>query len=340
MANKRAGCGLIPFLFLLVLIAAGGWSVWWFILSSRLEDGLAVRAQSLRDAGWEVAYAPPRIDGYPFRVRLTLNDLNVVGPSGHGVRADGLQAEALAYALDSWVIVAPEGLSLGRGVKGWVRVTGPALRASISNVQSRPPRLVVEFDQAVFTPEPGAQPFPIASAERLVINLIPQGGEAASAGLLFQLVNAEGRPGGTLERMAERRPFNLSAEAEIDQAALLDGRTWRQALSAWGTNAGSLTEVRIEATAGEDYVRGQSDRLATDANGRLMGSLDLELRGGTAPLAGLADAPGVDPRAAAAVRFGARLTSGLRGRTDLPLRFAEGRTYVGPINLGPAPKVY
>ena len=339
MAKKRAGCGILLPFFLLVLIA-GGWSAWWFVLSSRIQDGLAERAQVLRDAGWTVDYAAARIDGYPFRLRVSLDDLNLVAPSGHGIRGDDIQAEAMAYALDRWVAIAPAGLELGRGAKGWTAVTGERLRASVSQLDSRPPRIVLEFDQPRFAAVQGAQPFPVASADRLVINLIPRGGDAGQAGLLFSLTNATGRPGGTLERMAERRPFNLSAVAEVDQAALLQGRTWGEALSACGTNGGSLAGVRLEATAGDDHVRGESERLATDASGRLVGSLALDMRGGTAPLSGLADAPGVDPRAAAAVRLGAQLTSGLRGNTELTLRFAEGRTHVGPVTLGPAPKVY
>lgn len=339
MAKKRSGCG-IPFLFFLVLLGGVGWSAWWLYLSSQISQGLEQRAGMLRDAGWQVSYAPVRVDGYPFRVRVTLDDLSVIAPAGHGVRGDGIAAEAMAYSLDHWMVVAPDGLDLGRGPKGWTHVTGEALRASVSHLQSQPPRIVVEFLQPRFQAEAGAQPFPIASADRLIVNLIPQGPDRRQAGLLFQLTNARGRPGGPLERMAERRPFDLNAEAVVEEAPRLQGRTWRQALSGWATNGGSLSGIRVEATAGEDYARGQSERLAVDASGRLVGPLQIELRGGTAPLEGLAYAPGVDPRAAAAVRFGARLTSGLRGRTDLGFRFGEGRTHIGPITLGPAPKVY
>ena len=64
----------------------------------------------------------------------------------------------------------------------------------------------------------------------------------------------------------------------------LSGSTWREALTAWSQGGGALTEVRLEATAGEDFARGQSDRLTADANGRLQGSLAANLRGGTAPI--------------------------------------------------------
>lgn len=336
---RRSGCG-IPSLFLLILLVVGGWSGYWWYLSTEIRNGLSRTETRLEAAGWSIDHAEPRIDGWPFRVHVVLDDLVVTGPSGHGVRSASLQAEANAYQLDHWVVVADQGLDLGRGSKGWVAVEGQALRASISGVRRTPPRLVVEFDQPRFTPTEGSEPFPITQAQRLVVNLIPRGGDSAQAGLLFELNEATPRPGGVLAQMSENRILNLSTEAVIDNAGRLSGATWREALTDWSTNGGALTEVRLEATAGDDFARGQSERLTADANGRLQGQLDVHLRGGTAPLAGLARAPGVDPRAASAVMLGAQLTSGLRGETNLTLRFSNGRTIIGPVSLGPAPRLF
>lgn len=336
---RRSGCG-IPTLFFLILLVVGGWSGYWWYLSNQIREGLARTETRLEAAGWSIEHAAPRIDGWPFRVHVVLDDVSITGPSGHGVRSASLAAEATAYQLDRWVIVAPEGLELGRGAKGWVAVEGQALRASISGLMRTPPRIVVDFTQPRFTPTAGSEPFPITQAERLVINLIPREGQAGQAGLLFDLTEATPRPTGVLAEMSERRPFDLSAEAVINNAQTLSGSTWREALTAWSQGGGALTEVRLEATAGEDFARGQSDRLTADANGRLQGSLAANLRGGTAPLAGLARAPGVDPRAAAAVTLGAQLTSGLRGETNLTLNFTNGRTVIGPVSLGPAPRLF
>lgn len=338
MARRRLPGILFP--FLLLALAVGGWSVWWNVLAQRLVVGLDDAAKDLRNAGWRVRYAEPRVTGWPFRARLVLDDVSVVMPSGHGLRSERLLAESLAYQPDRWVILAPQGLSLGRAAKGWTAVTGDALRASVSSLDRSPPRVVVEFAGARFQAEQGSEPFPIASAGRLVLNLIPGGGDGQTAGLLLDLQDAQPREGGVLQRMTESQPFHLRAEAEVGEAYRLRGRTWPEALGAWASNGGALTEVRTEATAGDDHIRGQSARLAVDAGGRLTGELALDMRGGTAPLEGLAEAPGVDPRAAMAVRLGVQLTSGLRGDTSLTFRFRDGRTVVGPVDLGPAPKVF
>jgi len=336
---RRSGCG-IPALFILILLAVGGWSGYWWYLTTQIRSNLAATETRLESAGWTIEHAEPRIDGWPFRVHLTLEALTITGPSGHGLRTQRLQGEANAYQPDHWVFVAPDGLELGRGTKGWVAVQGEALRASASNLLNRPPRIVVEFTQPRFTATEGSQPFPITQAERLVVNLVPRPGQENQAGLLFDLTQATPRPGGVLAQMSENRVLDLSAEAVIDQTQALSGSTWRQALTGWSQGGGALSDVRLEATAGEDFARGQSDRLTVDANGRLQGSLAANLRGGTAPLAGLAHAPGVDPRAAAAVTLGAQLTSGLRGETELTLNFTNGRTVIGPVSLGPAPRLY
>ncbi len=336
---RRSGCG-IPALLVLILLVVGGWSGYWWYLSNQIRTQLAATGTRLEAAGWTVEHAEPRIAGWPFRFHITLNDLTVTGPSGHGVRTPSLEAEANAYGIDHWVLVAPAGLDLARGSKGWVAVQGFALRASASGLLQQPPRLVVEFVQPRFVPTEGSQPFPITEAERLIINLVPRPDQANQAGLLFDLTNATPRPGGVLAGMSLNRRFDLSAEAVVDHTEALSGGTWRQALTGWTQAEGALTEVRLEATAGDDFVRGQSPRLTADANGRLQGSLATELRGGTAPLTGLARAPGVDPRAAAAVALGAQLTSGFRGETELTLNFTDGRTVIGPVSLGPAPRLF
>lgn len=337
MASRRSGCG-IPGLFLLILLVVGGWSGYWFYLSSQIRQGLAQTETRLEAAGWRIEHGEPRIDGWPFRIQVVMDDVEVIAPSGHGLRAPELRTEATAYQLDRWVIVASEGLELGRAAKGWVAVEGQALRASLSQLRGTPPRVIVEFDQPRFTPTEGSEPFPITQAERLIINLMPEA--EGRAGVLFDLDAATPRPGGVLARMSENRVFDLSAEGVADQAARLSGATWSEALAAWSREGGALTEVRLEATAEQDFARGQTDRLSADANGRLVGDLQVHLRGGTAPIAGLAQAPGVDPRAAAAVAVGAQLTSGFRGETNVLLRFSDGRTIVGPVSLGPAPKVF
>lgn len=337
MASRRSGCG-IPGLFLLILLVVGGWSGYWFYLSSQIRQGLAQTETRLEAAGWRIEHGEPRIDGWPFRIQVVMDDVEVIAPSGHGLRAPELRTEATAYQLDRWVVVASDGLELGRAAKGWVAVEGQALRASLSQLRGTPPRVIVEFDQPRFTPTEGSEPFPITQAERLIINLMPEA--EGRAGVLFDLDAATPRPGGVLARMSENRVFDLSAEGVADQAARLSGATWSEALAAWSREGGALTEVRLEATAEQDFARGQSDRLSADPNGRLVGDLQVHLRGGTAPIAGLAQAPGVDPRAAAAVAVGAQLTSGFRGETNVLLRFSDGRTIVGPVSLGPAPKVF
>lgn len=337
MGARASRFGLY-FPFLLLALAAGAWTVWWFILADRIERGVEDAAKDLRAAGYTVTFTPPRVDGWPFRSRVRVDDLRIAAPSGHALAAPRLAAEANAYAPDRWILAAPDGLTLTRGAKGETRVTGRALRASVSGTGRRPPRLVLEFLDPEFAAAQGAEPFPIASAGRLVVNLVPR--QAGEAGLLFDLVEARGRPGGVLEGMAEGRPFDLRAEAVVTEAHRLRGPGWSQALSAWSAGGGVLTGVEIGAQAGEDSARASSERLALRPDGRLEGQLGLRLVGGTAPLAGLARAPGADPRAAQAAELTARATAALRGEASFRIDFTDGRTRLGVLDLAPAPKAF
>ena len=139
MASRRSGCG-IPGLLLLILLVVGGWSGYWFYLSSQIRTGLEQTETRLEAAGWRIEHGEPRIDGWPFRIQVVLDDVEIIAPSGHGLRAPSLRTEATAYQLDRWVIVAPDGLELGRAAKGWVAVQGQALRASISDLAGTPAR--------------------------------------------------------------------------------------------------------------------------------------------------------------------------------------------------------
>jgi hypothetical protein len=83
--------------------------------------------------------------GWPFRARVEIPHAEHHGPSGHGVAAPELVAEANAYNPDRWVVIAPEGLTLTRADKGKVGGRGDGLRLSVSHLRDRFPDLRVEL---------------------------------------------------------------------------------------------------------------------------------------------------------------------------------------------------
>ncbi|RZJ28290.1 MAG: DUF2125 domain-containing protein [Brevundimonas sp.] len=176
-------------------------------------------------------------------------------------------------------ILAPEGLTLTRAEKGKVGITGAALRMSASHLRRRFPDLRLELIRAVFTPAAGADPFPIASAERIQMETRPHltDGQPATDELdvVFNLVEARGRQGGPVEGATQDGTLTLALEGTVQQASRLTGPNAAGVFSNWSRAGGRFTAVRGELTAGESRALLTSEALTADAAGRLTGELAL-----------------------------------------------------------------
>ncbi|WP_339931107.1 DUF2125 domain-containing protein [uncultured Brevundimonas sp.] len=345
--RRHSRMGLyVPLLIALALLAA--WTGWWFYLTHRIETGIESRAVEMRAAGWDIGHGRITTTGWPFRTRIAIAYPTVTAPDGHALSAPALVAEANTYNPDKWVIIAPDGLVLTRPDMGKVAVRGDALRLSVSHLEARFPDLRIQLDKPVFTPHPGAAPFPILRADQLQINARPHMAdgttEDATTGtvdVLFRLTEARARPGGVLDGLAVQKPVGGWIETTIEGADHLRGRAMIGDLGSWARAGGRFTAVRGELKAGVSTATFSSDTLTADTNGRLQGALALTADKPLPALAGLARSgvPGVDRVAAT----GAATATALTGETSavsLPLVFRDGRTWLGPFAVAPAPKLF
>jgi len=337
-APRHSRTGLIA-PFGIVLVALALWSVWWAVLIERVDSGLDARIAGLREAGWTVTYSARQVNGWPFRASVRLRDLELIAPSGQGVSAPALAAEAMAWNPDRWVLVARDGLVLSRGDKGKVAVEAAALRASGSGWGNPYPNLALEVVQARFTPLPGAEPFPLATAERLEIYVRPnaglEGGPAVAqpasdpvdaADVLVRLIEARGRPGGPVAALTRDGLLTVQGEAVITRARDLSGQDVAGLTAAWARSGGALLNVRGELTAGASTAQFNTPRLAAGPDGRLAGQVILTARDAAAAVSGLTGAPAEGIPSAP--------------ETTLTLTFADGEARLGPLAVAPAPKLY
>lgn len=339
--HSRRGL-VVPFAIVGLLLAA--WTGWWFWLADEVETRLAVQTESLRQAGWQVKHEPVSVGGWPFRVRVAFPAADVVAPSGHGVAASELVAEANAWNPGHWMVIAPDGLILTRAGKGQVAVEGEALRLSVSHLRDRFPDLRIELARPTFTPVAGADPFPLASAERIELYTRPHltGGEAATdeMDVLFRLIDGRGRAGGPVEGATREGRLSAEVEATIERASRLRGADSAGVFAAWTEAGGRFTAVKGRLQAGESSATLSSDALWARADGRLEGRLALTAERPGEAIAGLAGSrSGAVNRVGAA---GAAAAAGVQGDRpmDLVLLFSEGRTWLGPFALAPAPKLF
>lgn len=339
--HSRRGL-LAPFLIAGALLAA--WTGWWFYLTNQIETRLDAQVAAMREDGWQISYASRTTTGWPFRARVSIPHVDIVTPSGHGVAAPELIAETNAYNPDRWVVIAPDGLTLTRVDKGKVGIGGDGLRLSVSHLRERFPDLRVEMIRPVFTTHLGAEPFPIASAERILLNVRPHLTDSRAVtdemDVAFELVDARGRPGGPVEGATRQGRLTTRIEGTVLKASRLTGMDSAGVFAAWTASGGRFTAIRGELEAGESRARIESETLSADGDGRLRGEVALRAERPMAAIAGLARSrSGAVDRMGAAGAAAATAAAGDRG-VDLVIRFRDGRTWLGPFALAPAPKLF
>lgn len=345
-ARKHSRAGLYaPFVVVLALLAA--WTVWWFYLVRQIETRLETQAETLRRAGWDVRYADTSVSGWPFRARIAADHITIGLPSGHAVSAPELVAEANAYQPTKWIVVAPEGLVLTRAGKGKLALNGDAVRMSASGLDQRWPTLALELVNPVFTAHPGGEPFPFARAGRFELHTRPHrvGDTAApdDIDVMVLLVDGQGRADGPVEGFAQDGKVSAQIEAVVGQAGALKGGDAAGVFSAWTRAGGTFRDVRGQLQAGDSRAVLSSDLLRAGPDGRLAGTVALQSQKPLPAIAGLAGSqPGVANRVGAAGAAAAAGAAQATGNEDIALTlvFRDGRTWLGPFPLAPAPKLF
>lgn len=341
--HKRSGLFAPIGLFILALVA---WSIWWFVLAGQVRSQLDQRVEAMRAGGWDVTYTGLGTSGWPFRVRLGAENVSITAPSGLAVSAPELAAEANAWNPDKWVLIVGDGLVLDRPGKGKVAVRGRFIRASVHGLTQRWPNVAVEMADPEFTSHEGAEVFPISRAGKVELYLRPHLAPAGTPGadtsvdLLFRLIDAEGRPGGPVEGMARNGKLTAQIETVIEDADRLQGADAAGVFAAWTRAGGRFTAVRGELSAGESRATLSSDVLSASADGRLQGVISLQAVKPMAAIAGLAGSDGGSVNRVGAA--GAAAATAVRGDDDmtLELTFRDGRTFLGPFAIVPAPKLF
>lgn len=339
--HSRRGL-LIPFVIVGVLLAA--WTGWWFFLVQQIETRLEAQVAAMRADGWAIQHGRVTTTGWPFRARVEIPHLSLLSPSGHGVAAPEVVAEANAYNPDRWVVIVPDDLTVTRAGKGKVGITGDGARLSVSRLRDRFPDFRLELIRPTFTPHPGAEEFPIASAERVQLYTRPHpadAGEVADAmDVLFLLTEARGRPGGPVEGASQQGRLSLQLEGTIEQASRLTGADSAGIFAHWTDAGGRFVDIRGEASAGESRALITSEMLSANADGRLQGNISIQAEKPLAAISGLARSGGGSVNRVGAAGAAAATAVGGDRPLDLVVRFENGRTWLGPFALAPAPKLF
>lgn len=325
----------IPFAIALVAIIA--WSGFWIYVRGQAGQRMDIAVEQMRKAGYEVTWAERRITGYPFRLNVTLKDARIREPSGWALATPDLESQAYLHGLGTWVIAAPQGMTFTRPVGGPVNVTGQVIHASLSHLDQPLPNFSFVGTKLAFAPAAGAQPFALSAADKVEFHLRP--GPDDQAAVMFKVDAGKAQLSGLFARLAGDKPISIVWDSILSKVSALKGGGWADAVRAWSTAGGVVSVRQAGVTAGEAVIGAQSGTLGVGYDGRLTGSMDVSLREAPKALGAMAETGVIRPEAAiAAAAVAAARQNGDLARANIT--FQAGQTTLGPVAVGPAPKVY
>ncbi|MDE2357380.1 MAG: DUF2125 domain-containing protein [Alphaproteobacteria bacterium] len=279
-APPRRRLGLFaPFVLAAFLSVALAWH--WEAMRGRLLARLEALKSPAADRAWTLAYDRVRLNGFPFRLDVTLDDVRLSEPSGWGLATPRLLAEAQLFAPDHFVAFTPEPVTLFRGAAGPVEVHARILRASLSEASARPPRISIEGEDLAFATPPGARPFDLVSARQL--NLHSRAGPGGQGALYVGVVGGEARPGSLLRRFAGDASVDLTLDALLSHADRARGPSWPAALRSWAAAPGAVILRQASLAAGPRRIAVRGGEVRFGPEGFAQANLAVTTAGLQAP---------------------------------------------------------
>lgn len=329
--------------FLTILVAALAllYAGYWLVGSAAAERGARAALEGLRAEGWQVEYSALDTRGFPSRFDTTIAEPTLRDPrTGLGWRAPFLQAFALSYAPNRVILVWPE--------RQEILLPGQTLAVTSADMRAS---AAIAADTAL--------PLDAVTLEAQQIALASDLGWTAKADSLLAAFRDAGARPGLYDVFAEMRGIRLPdalrraldpaddlppaldllrLDAELALDRPLDRHAGGAGAAAPRLEALALRDLRL---AWGDTILRATGELAIDRAGVPSGEIRLEARGWRAAIRALAGAGALDADLARTYeRMAEALAAGdPEGALDLTLTLRDGMMRLGPVPLGPAPRL-
>lgn len=329
-------------LLAVILLAALGWSGYWVIASSGMKTGLRQWFDARRAEGWVAETSGITVLGFPNRIDATLSEVALADPeTGLAWEAEFLQLLALSYRPNHVIAVWPPEQRLATPHDKY-DLASTDMRASLilaPNADLTLERLTLTAENLTITRAGERDSTELSklslAAKRSAVDPAPSyrlglAVDGVSPALPWRL---KIDPGETLPKALDALSVDMTVtfDAPWDRYSIERARPQprriklRLAEARWG---------RLELLLAGD--------LTVDEAGRPTGSLTVKARNWR-EIVDLGVASGLLPKGLArSLRDGLGLMSQLAGNPntlDLPLDFARGRVFLGPVPLGAAPEL-
>ncbi len=325
----------------ILALAALAWTGWWFFVAYAKERAIEGWLAERRAEGWVAEASAVDVAGFPYRVDTTVSVLHLANPDvGWAWSAPEFQFLTLAYQPNHLIAFWPQEQSFSTPL-GTTRITSETMQGSVvvePNLQLALRRATVELDDLTLADDLG---WSLGVDAGLVS--ARQSEDASAPPFTYDLaLSAEGMS--LPEQWGVDRAGVLSEVIEqvrFDGAATFDRALDRPAVEGEPPALEALEIRDVSLNWGRLDLRGQG-ALRVDGAGFAEGRINLRARNWEDMLDMAQSSGALNGSVASALRAGLGLLARLGGdsRTlDAPLEFAGGVMRLGPVPIGPAPRL-
>lgn len=332
----------------LVLVVALAWSGWWAFGAWGARAGFAGWFEARRSAGWVADYADLAVAGYPNRFDVTLTQPRLADPaSGWSWEAPFFQVLALSYQPTHVIAVWPNDHLLA-APDAKLRILSAKTQASMvlrPGTALELDRMTLIADTLTLRQQGGAADGEETSMTALRGAIERQEADGGAQDARYRLgLSAQdlSLPPG-LRRLigaADSLPQRLSA-LRIDMVAGFD-RPWDRSAVERARPQPTLIDLTLAEARWGDLDLALAGKVTVDAAGRPEGRMVIKARNWQEMVAMAQSAGALSPRVADQITGVLGMlarASGNPATLDLPLVFANGLMFVGPIPVGAAPLI-
>ena len=331
---------------LIVIVLALAWSGLW-VWASRVADGEIAAWIDRETAVGRVYNCGSRtIGGYPFRIELRCTD-PAVELRGQGTPVSIKAREILAVAQvyqPTLIIAEVTGPMTINDASGALSLTADwtLLQASVRGLPATPERISLVFDAPKLRRTGGSDADMLVQADRIEFH-VRQGADFRADAPVFDLASQLNNAVIPSVPGFSARPFNAQASAILRGLRDLVPKPVALRLREWQAAGGRLEIANARMQQGEALATAKGD-IGLSPNGRLDGTLTLALAG-FEDLARLLGLPNIQIRGGQGGLLGNLSAMLGGGQTEIdgkkamsvPLRFADGAVFFGPLRLGQTP---
>lgn len=329
-------------LIAILILAAIGWFVWWWIAAEAQKTALNAWLEERREAGWQAEAAAISVAGFPNRVDATLTEVALADPiSGWAWDAPRLAIYQILYKPTEAIVVWPEEQRIAApGARATVR--SETMRASFAFAASE----ALTLERNSFEIRNGAVAADAgwtAGVDYYNHHIRPSTGDIGANAYEFVAEAKKFRPPEFIRRVVDpARSLPPAIDAiRIEGAAAFDTPLDRYAFEREKPQLTALVLRPSEGAWGDLSLR-MSGEVRADANGYAEGSFDVAAKNWEQMIDAAVASGAITRSLADAMKLGlgfvARLSGG-RNTLDVALTFEGGLTKIGPVPLGPAPQL-